>query len=281
MSTGQEARSKGIAELMALKAIIDKLDDVAEGLRGEYRAGTKDEGLEGKFVLTVEAVSGYTLENVDGLKSALSKERGAKEAAERKAEAFKDMDPAKVKANLDRLAELEKLDPAKEADKLAEAKAQAKIEQMAKQHGEALTAAEAKAEKLMKGLQGRTRDAAINAALAKAEVINPEGVRLKLSQHIRLKDTGNDDSPFDVEVVGADGNPLVDSKGSSLGLDAFVDTLRADPAWAVNFKPAGKTGSGARPGEGGSKTMSRSQFEGLPPASRMEVIQAGTKITEN
>lgn len=281
MSTGQDARSsKGFAGLMAMKAIIEKLEDVAEGFRGEYRAGTKDEGLEGKFVLSVDAVSGYALENVDGLKSALSKERGAKEAAEKRIEAFKDYDPAKLKTDLEELTKLKALDPAKEADKLAEAKAQAKIDQIVKASDEKTAAAEARAEKAMKGLQTRTREAAINAALAKAEVLNAEAIRLKLSQHIRLKDTGNEDDPFSVEVIGIDGNPLVDSKGGSLGLDAFVDTLRADPSWATSFKPAGKPGSGARPGEGGAKTMTRAQFDELDPAARSETVKAGVKITE-
>ncbi len=265
---------------MPLKAIIEKLEDVAEGLRTEYRAGTKEEGLEGKFVLAVEPVAGFTLENVDGLKSALSKERGAKEAAEKKIEAFKDMDAGDVKKRLDKLAELEKLDPAKEADKLAEQKAQAKIEQIVKAHETALAAEREKAEKAMRGLQGRTRDAAINAALAKADAINVEALRLKLSQHIRLKETSNPDEPFAVEVVDVSGNPLVDNKGGALGLEAFVDNLRADQAWATAFKPAGKPGTGANPSSGGAKTMSRQAFEQLDPSGRLEAVKSGTQITD-
>jgi hypothetical protein len=214
------------------------------------------------------------------LKSALSKERGAKEAAERRAEAFRDMDHADVTRKLAKLAELEKLDPEKEADRLAAQKAQAKIEQIVKTHEEALSAERDKAERAMRGLRGRTRDSAINEALAKADVLNVEALKLKLANHLRLKDTSNPDDPFAVEVVDAAGNPLVDNKGNSLSLDAFVEQLRADPAWSLTFKPVGKLGTGAQQSAGGAKTMTRKTFEQLDPASRAETIKAGTKIVD-
>lgn len=59
---------------MALKALIDSLDDVAEGLRPEY------EEHEGKFRLKVEGAD--SLVDTKGLKTALEKERGKAKKAE-------------------------------------------------------------------------------------------------------------------------------------------------------------------------------------------------------
>ena len=60
---------------MAIKSIIASLEDAPENVRSLYREGTADEGAEGKFILDVEPADGFSLENVDGLKSALSSER--------------------------------------------------------------------------------------------------------------------------------------------------------------------------------------------------------------
>lgn len=267
---------------MALKAIIGALTDAAEALRGEYRPGTKEEGLEGKFVLAVEGQDGWALENVNGLKSAVSSERAAREKAEGALKAFGELKPDEVTKRLERLSELEKIDPAKEADKLAEAKAQSRIDQVTKAHAEELAKANAAASKAMAGLKTRTVQAAINDALAKANPLNPEALRLKLQSHIRLKETGNDDDPFSVEVVGADGAPLVDGQARPLSLDSFVADLRKDQAWATSFKPEGKSGSGASGAgaSGAGKTMTRTAFDQLDPMARAETIKAGTTIVD-
>lgn len=267
---------------MALKAIIGALTDAPEALRGEYRPGTKEEGLEGKFVLDVTPDGGFALENVSGLKQAVSSERGLREKAEAGLKAFGDLKPDDVAAKMAKLADLEKIDPAKEADKLAEAKAQSKIEQVTKAHAEELAKAQTVAEKAMKGLKTRTMQAAVNEALSKADALNPEALRLKLQSHIRLKETGNEDDPFTVEVVGADGNPLVDGQAKALGLDTFVQELRKDAAWATSFKPAGKQGSGAEGGGtgGAGTTMTRSAFDALDAQARMDTIKAGTTLVD-
>lgn len=266
---------------MALKAIIGALSEVPEGVRGEYRPGTTEEGLDGKFVLDVTPDSGFALENVTGLKSAVSAERGAREKAEAALKAFGDLKPDDVSKQLAKLAELEKLDPAKEADRLAEAKAKAAIDQVTKQHETALAEANAKAEKAMTGLRARTMQAAINDALAKANALNPEALRLKLQSAIRLKETGRDEDPFAIEVLTADGTPAVDGKAAPLTLDSYVADLRKDPVWATSFKPAGKTGSGAEGGQGGQGgTMSRQAFTALSPAEQAKVATSGVTFTD-
>src|SRR4051812_37309409 len=58
---------------MALKAMIDKLDSVAEGIRGEYEEITEGDHA-GKFRLSVEDAD--SLVDNSGLKTALERERG-------------------------------------------------------------------------------------------------------------------------------------------------------------------------------------------------------------
>lgn len=259
---------------MALKAVLGSLDGLEEGVRGLYRPGTKDEGLDGKFILDVEGDSGFALENVDGLRTALSTERGNLNRLRNDAKAFEGLDANDVRARLQQLDALLK-------DGDPDAKAQAKIQQLVQQHEAALAAANDKAEKAMLGLRTRTVDAAVNSALAQAEALNPEALSLKLKSHIRLRETGNDADPFAIEVVGADGNPIVDAKGHSVDVSGFVGTLRADPAWASSFKPAGKAGAGAE-GSGGSggNTMNRAAFDALEPAQKVETVRSGVKIVD-
>lgn len=117
-----------------LKSIIDKLEDVNEGFRGEYRPGTADEGLEGKFVLSVEGRDGWGLENVNGLRTALSTERTALQNEKAKTRAFEGIDPEKAREAIAKIAELGTLDPKKDVDRLVEEKVQAQIGQLNDRH---------------------------------------------------------------------------------------------------------------------------------------------------
>lgn len=266
---------------MAIKAIVGALTEAPEALRGEYRPGTKEEGLEGKFVLAVEAEGGWALENIGGLKQALSTERDRADKAESAAKAFEGLDAGDVGKKLAKLAELEKIDPAKEADKLVDAKLKAALEQVNGSHAAEIKAREDRIAALQTGLKSRTLASAVDSALAKADALNPEALRLKVQSSIRIKETGNEEDPFAIEILTPSGTPAVDNQGRPLGIDAYLSDLRKDPAWAVNFKPLGKQGAGAEGGgAGGGKTMSRQAFEQLSPADRAATMKAGTQLVD-
>lgn len=85
---------------MGLKAIIDKLEDVAEHFRELYTERN------GKFELTgVEGMR--TQADIDRLSSGLEKERTDHKATKLKLSAFGDLDPDKVRLDLGRIPELE------------------------------------------------------------------------------------------------------------------------------------------------------------------------------
>jgi len=81
---------------VAIKAIIDDLEKVEEGLRGLYRQ------VDGKYRLEVEDPE--ALVDVAGLKSALDKERKARREAEARAKEFQGIDPKEYRRLQDELA---------------------------------------------------------------------------------------------------------------------------------------------------------------------------------
>lgn len=230
---------------MALKAVVEKLDDIAEPLREHYRAGAADEGMEGKFVLAVDTVGGYALENVDGLKSALGKERTARERLERDVVRFKDIDPDKARDALAKLQELGEIDPAKEADKLANTKFEAAKTQLLEKHGQELAGRDERIGKLNGAVDKLVRKAAAATALAEAK-----GSVDLLLPHVlastRVKET--DDGEFVVEVIDDKGNVRIgDAKGSPMTIEGLVAEMRQSERYGRAFEADGHDGQGKRP----------------------------------
>jgi hypothetical protein len=271
---------------MPLPAIVTALDQVPEAVRSEYRPGRTDEGLSGKWVLDVApSPDGWSLENVTGLKAALNAERKQRESAEASARVLERLrssgiDPDKVPDSLARLAELEKLDPAKEADKLAEAKATARIEKVVRESQSAIAERDLKLAKLSSALQNAIRKSAIDAALAGANVLNAEAVRLKVQSAIRVRETDADDEPFAVEVVDAKGDPVYDRTGQPMTVSGFVESLKADPVWSSAFAAESKSGAGVTLGGTGSRSMRRADFDRLEPFERVAAMKNGVVLTD-
>lgn len=232
---------------MAIKAILEKLDDAPEGLREHY--AEKD----GKFYLSVEPVDGYALEDVNGLKSALGKERTQRETLERTVVAFKDIDPAKARAALEELETLKAIDPTKEADKIANTKFEAAKAQLLDQHGKEVKARDERIAKLSGAVDGLTRKQQATLAIAEAK----GSVELLLPHvlaHTRVKETEAGD--FVVEVVDAAGNVrIADAKGTPMDVKGLVAEMRQHDVFARAFDGEGHQGTGKQPDTpgGGSK----------------------------
>lgn len=228
---------------MALKAIVEKLEDIAEPLREHYRAGAAEEGLEGRFVLAVEGSSGYALENVDGLKSALGKERTTREKLERDVVKFKDIDPDKARTALAELDELKKLDPAKEADKIANGKFEAAKAQLIQAHQTEIGQREERIGHLARTVEGLLVDAVATTALAEAkgsvELLLPH-----VRAHVKVKEL---DGKFGVEVVDKDGNArIADAKGTPMDIKGLVAEMRQSETFGRAFEADGHDGQGKK-----------------------------------
>ena len=239
---------------MALKAIIDSVEGLPDGVKEHYT-----ERDDGKFVLSVDPVDGFALEDVTGLKTALGKERTSREKLERDVVKFKDLDPDKAREALAKLDELTQIDPAKEADKIANTKFEAAKAQLLEKHNGEISSRDERIGHLSKTVESLLIDAAATQALAEAkgsvELLLPH-----VRAHTRVKE---EDGKFTVEVVDKDGNARIgDAKGGIMDIKGLVAEMRQSDTFGRAFEGSGQSGSGKQPGgAGGAGITKKSDFK--------------------
>ncbi|KWT70760.1 Phage protein [Hyphomicrobium sulfonivorans] len=236
-----------------LKAIIDTVDGLPDAVKEHYKQGD-----DGKFVLTVEAVNGFSLEDVTGLKNALGKERSTREALEKATAKFKDLDPDKAREALAKMAELSEIDPQKEADKLAQAKVDAIKAQLLESHGKDLKTRDDTLSAYRTQIEKLLIDSAATSALADAK-----GSIDLLLPHIRnAARVVEKDGAFAVEIVKPDGSPKVNGKGDNMSITELVAEMRQSDVFGRAFEASGHSGTGKGPsnGTGGTGQLKRSQM---------------------
>ena len=256
---------------MALAAITT---EAPKGFEEHY---TKLE--DGRFRLNVEAADGYALEDISGLKSALSKERANRETLERKVSDLGDLNPSEARKAMQELEELRQLDPRAEADKLAQAKIDAATRKLGDQHTKALSDYEQRIKSQAAHLDAIVRKQAITAALAEAkgsiELLSPI-----IEQRTRMVEA---DGKYRVEVLDTDGMPMLANNGQPLTVSDYVAQLRQDERFGRAFESTGLSGTGKVPngssGGAAGAAISRAQFEGLTPSAKVAHIQNGGKVT--
>jgi len=221
---------------MALKAVIQKLQDVPEAQRSFY-----SEGEDGKFHLDAEGI-----EDVSGLKSALEAERKERRKHERALAAFKDVDPERYNALL----------RAEEEREAVKAKASGDWEkreaQLIEKHGREI---KSKEESLV-AAQRTVERALIDAEAARAIAAAKGSVRLLLPEiKQRVKVLKGQDGEFAIRVVDAEGTPRIGKveggKAAPMTIAELVAELREDAELARAFDGSGASGSGAAKSEGG------------------------------
>jgi len=239
---------------MALKAILEKLEDAPEAVREHYTEQ------DGKFVLGVEAVGGYALEDVQGLKSALGSERTQRERLERDVVKFKDLDPDKARAALAELEELKKIDPTAEADKIANTKFESAKAQLLEKHTEEIGKRDQRIAQLSGAIDGLTRKQQATLAIAEAK----GSVELLLPHvlaNTRFKET--DDGDFVVEVIDRAGNVrIADGKGTPMDLKGLVAEMRQSDTFSRAFDGDGQSGSGKEHDTGNGGGATKANFGG-------------------
>ena len=256
---------------MALKAILDSLDDIDDGLKEHYRPGKAEEGTDGKFVLDAIPVGGFALENVEGLKSALGKERTTRERLEKDVVKFKDLDPDRARAALEELEQLKAIDPTKEADKIANSKFEAAKAQLLEKHLDELGERDQRIGHLTKSVEELLIDAAATTALAEAkgsvELLLPH-----VRKHTKVKEV---DGKFVVEVVDAAGNGrIADGQGTPMDIKSLVAEMRQSDTFARAFDGEGQSGSGKVHDNGDSQQTRQTGDMGGDRAARVAAINA-------
>uniref|UniRef100_A0A6M3J8Z1 Putative structural protein n=1 Tax=viral metagenome TaxID=1070528 RepID=A0A6M3J8Z1_9ZZZZ len=270
---------------MAMKAVITKLDDVPEALRGEYKEVVEDGDLKGKFLLQVEKVPGVDIElsRVTGLRTALESEREERKRSEKLAKAFEGLDPDDVRKSLARLEKLTKDgDPAERAKILAEAA----VADAKKKYEADLRKAEDKATRSESAVRTLLVDAAATKAIAAAK----GNVKLLLPHvraQMRVVDVDpekNGGVPYAAQVIDpASGAARVTTRGDStagMAVEELVQIMRESEDFGGAFAGPGATGSGASSdaggsggGGGGSRTIRRGDFDAINAS--IEDIAAG------
>jgi len=102
---------------VGLKAIVDSVESLPEAVRALYVAAPVNGPLKGKFILDVEPVGGFRLDDVDNLKDIVKKERTAKDEALARVKELGDID---VPAHRAAMEQLEKLKSASSDEKVQE-----------------------------------------------------------------------------------------------------------------------------------------------------------------
>lgn len=247
---------------MALKAILDSVDGLPDPIKAEYTQ--KD----GKFFLSVEAVDGFELDDVTGLKNGLASERGVSSSMKKELEKLGSKwdetakkwvhiaDPIKIKQAITKFDEFSAFDPTKEADKIAEAKVNSIKEQLVAEHTTETTGLKERVSVLENGISKVLKE-----QVARAEIIALKGVpELLLPAINAVTRVAEKDGDFFVEVLDDKGNVRIgDSKGTPMTVKQLVAELRNTETYGRAFEGEGKSGSGKQPGSGGgSPTPKRS-----------------------
>lgn len=252
---------------MPLKLILDKIEDAPEALRGEYTE--KD----GKFHLNVDG-----LEDTSGLKKALETERRTARDLEKKVKRWEALGKSD-----EEIAQL--LKDHEEAER-KKAEADGDHAKILKQHQDKWAKEKADLEAELNAARASERGAIIGtsimAALTKANVTE-EGADLlpdRLASRVKFE---TKDGARVIRIMQADGETPMAGSGKD-GAATFDDLVKeAVQKWPSLFKGSGRTGSGTPPngaGGAGKKTMSRAEFERLPPVERSAVIKGGISLTD-
>lgn len=245
---------------MALKLVVEKIEDVAEASRALYVE--KD----GKFHLDVEG-----LDDTTGLKNALKAERDAAKEAKRIAkemeERYAGIDPAKVREMMSKLDQDGEaaLIAAGKIDEVIAKRTQKFQTESQRRIDEAIAtakAADGRAKKFeQRVLDNHIRQAATKAGLHQHAI---EDALFRARSMFSLSEDG------DAIQLGSDGAPVLGKDGKTpFNPGEWLESMKET---APHWFPAGNSGGGGsgNKGSGGNgKDLSH-----LPPAARMAAARA-------
>lgn len=267
---------------MALKAVVADINTVDEGFRSLY---VKDGE---RYRLDVEAVEGFDLQHIDGLRNALTSERSINAGLNGKLKAYEGLDAAAARAAIDRLAEFGDLDPATarkgiaDADRFSKFNPETEAERIAQTKFEnaktqlkadflnektqltgQLTELQEKLSKRDAQIERSMKTSVIASELAKANPIEEARDLLEqmASNAIRLQEVNGEYVPV---VVDANGQPRLKLAADYTSVPFTVSDLMTEmrDKRAALFKPDQKNGLGT---EHSKPQAGASGFDGPNP----------------
>jgi hypothetical protein len=266
---------------MALKAYLETLDGLDENLAPHYAAADN-----GGFQLAVEAHEGIELVDTKGLKSALQKERKAKEDAVAGLKVFEGLDADEARTAMQTLADLGDLDGLKKIDeKLEERKKQLKAKydederRLTEKHSSDMAALQATLETRTGQLHSEIVDATLVKAIAahdgEPELLLPVGRNA-------IKVVESDDGRLVAKVIDATGTVRLSPKGGStsdMTIDEYIGELRDHDKYSRAFNGTGASGGGSSSPTGRDNRSSHtlSAAEALNPDNYRRAKEAAEK----
>lgn len=220
---------------MALKAMVKSLDGLNDAQKALYR----QEG--DHFLLDVEAVDGWELTG-SGLKNALQREREAREAAEKRAEAFKDIDPDKAREALGKVESMKNWTP----DEKVKEQIEQRTREVAAAKDQEIGQLKGSLDLYRKGYETLTVEKALTESLEKHRFLAPKVAVKLFRDSVALVEK---DGQISVAVIGTDGKPAtrVDAKTGdikALSIDEYIAEQAKRPEFAELIK--GNNASGSR-----------------------------------
>lgn len=226
---------------MALRIVADALTDLPEGLR----AAAKQEG-------TVFAVAtmpeGWAIEDIGGLKRAVTEARSERDAAKRLAKAFEGLDPEKAADAREALEKLAagQLRGSKEIDEFKASVEKKMADERAALQSKLNARTDALRERMVRG-----ELAPIVAKLGGSDSMDE--ILALASRHIRVEEA--EDGSLKTSIVDREGKPRVTKKGGSaepLGFDELVAEMRDASGTRGLFRVSATGGAGSSSQAGGS-----------------------------
>lgn len=227
---------------LKLKVTADEWGSLDEGIKGLY------EEKDGGYVLSIDG-----LEDTNGLKSALEKERKARSEYEKAVRKYEGLGKSP-----DEIAELVRLQEEAEKNKLEQKGEWDKLKaQLIENHKKELASRDEAVQKMKETLESYLVDAAATEAIASAR-----GIPQLLLPHVKASvKVVEEDGKYLVRVVGKDGTPRMNSKGEFIGIKDLVSEMRDSDIFARAFEGTGASGGGFSPNQsaprGGTFVLSR------------------------
>jgi hypothetical protein len=226
-----------------LKAILNSLDGIDENLASLYAEQ------DGKYFLQVESAEGYALENVQGLKSSLQKERNTAKALTKQLGIFDGLDAEEARTAIDQLS----LGNSKNAEE-TKTQIEALKAQLGKKHAEEMDGLTASLDSMRGQMSQELVKSKAIEALAKfggnADLLMPH-----IMNQTRLEEA---DGKYSAIVIDKNGDARISSKANTMDnmtIEELVTTMRDSDTFAPAFTGSGATGSGSTgsTASGGSK----------------------------
>ena len=227
---------------MAIKAVIENLEDIPEVLREDYVEN------DGKYVLKVEGMD--LEENFIGLKTSYNNIKNEKKELESKYKMYKQFgDLEEIKTKLSEYETLKSNPKMEDVDKVINERVESIKQQLTQKHQEQYS----QLEESFKALQSNFRLTKIENAVKTA--INITDAYSKSASAV-LKSVIDMDDEGNIYVKGDDGQPLLNNKGENINPTEYLESLKSVEEFKGIFRSSSASGSGIL----GSRTKNNGQI---------------------